>query len=53
MDGADQLRPDNSCIIDIPKDVDAIYDNDMRSGVNVHLPINFDDGIRWLAQSGS
>ena len=50
MDGADQLRPDNSCIIDI---VDAIYDNEMRSGVNVHLPINFDDGIRWLAQSGS
>ncbi len=43
---AQALRPGHSCTVHLP---DTIRDLPM-GGINVHMPITFDDGIRWLAR---
>jgi hypothetical protein len=45
---AEKLRPGHSCTVDIPDTYKAIIKADLWNGVNVHFPITFDDGVKWL-----
>nr|XP_031859383.1 uncharacterized protein CI109_005224 [Kwoniella shandongensis]KAA5526455.1 hypothetical protein CI109_005224 [Kwoniella shandongensis] len=46
IDLASQHRPGHTCIATIPNDIDDF----LRGGINLHIPITFDDGVKWLAR---
>jgi hypothetical protein len=45
-----QLRPGHTCTLSIPSTPEVIIEADMYNGVNVHFPIIFDDGVKWLVR---
>jgi hypothetical protein len=43
---AKALRPGHDCTVDVPASTDML----LRGGMNVHIPITFDDGVSWFAR---
>ncbi|KAK4686915.1 uncharacterized protein P7C73_g3197, partial [Tremellales sp. Uapishka_1] len=43
---AETLRPGHRCTVSIPADSKHL----LRGGMNIHIPVTFDDGVRWLAR---
>ncbi len=46
------LRPGHTCVVDIPEPEDwkKIWKMGRYSLFNVHFPVTFDDGIKWLVR---
>jgi len=45
---AKALRPGHECSVKRPKTAQEIFDQ--AGGTNYHVPIDFDDGVQWLAR---
>ncbi|KAK8865629.1 hypothetical protein IAR55_000774 [Kwoniella newhampshirensis] len=51
---AQALRPGHSCHIVLPPNyvaIKSVKGRKMYSGTNIHFPIEFDDGIKWVARA--
>ncbi|WVQ65218.1 uncharacterized protein L199_003391 [Kwoniella botswanensis] len=49
IEEAQRIRPGRACILQLPPDSQSMFDaKNMYNGINVHFPIIFDDGVKWL-----
>jgi hypothetical protein len=44
---ASSFRPGHACLLDLP-DADGMRSGRMWGSYNVHLVMDFDDGVKWL-----
>ncbi|WVW80453.1 hypothetical protein I302_102435 [Kwoniella bestiolae CBS 10118] len=46
---AESLRPGQQCSLDLPASAQTILDDERVFGaLNIHFPLTFDDGVKWL-----
>ncbi|WWC60587.1 uncharacterized protein I303_103161 [Kwoniella dejecticola CBS 10117] len=45
---AGRLRPNHKCQVIFPTDYEQFFESCRGSGFNVHLPLNWSDGMKWL-----
>ncbi|WVQ81433.1 hypothetical protein IAT38_003557 [Cryptococcus sp. DSM 104549] len=52
VEQAQALRPGHTCTLAVPS-LDDLFKDDMwpSSNMNVHLPLAFDDGVRWMVRA--
>ncbi|WVQ81434.1 hypothetical protein IAT38_003558 [Cryptococcus sp. DSM 104549] len=52
VEQAQALRPGHTCTLTIPSSDDIFKDDKWKSShMNVHLPLVFDDGVRWMVRA--
>ncbi|WWC88173.1 uncharacterized protein L201_003078 [Kwoniella dendrophila CBS 6074] len=49
ISAAEAIRSGHTCIIELPSSAKNMVKNkNMYNGMNIHFPIIFDDGLKWL-----
>ncbi|WVW80450.1 hypothetical protein I302_102432 [Kwoniella bestiolae CBS 10118] len=48
IEQAEFLRPYHTCSIDIPQNPETVLNSGMKGNMNLHVPITFHDGVKWL-----